>query len=82
MVKLPESEITQPYFAAFITSYTRAVLGEILNGFSPDVQVFSVTTDGFLSNASDRKSRGQLWAHCFKTFVEGQTATRGKRLSA
>ncbi|TIX18981.1 MAG: hypothetical protein E5W97_29420 [Mesorhizobium sp.] len=53
MVELPESELTQPFFAAFITSYTRAVLGEVLNGFADAVQVFSVTTDGFLSNAND-----------------------------
>ncbi|RWB20405.1 MAG: hypothetical protein EOQ40_15170 [Mesorhizobium sp.] len=53
MVELPESELTQPFFAAFITSYTRAVLGEVLNGFPDTVQVFSVTTDGFLSNAND-----------------------------
>ncbi|MBZ9940134.1 hypothetical protein LB533_03345 [Mesorhizobium sp. BR1-1-13] len=53
MVELPESELTQPFFAAFITSYTRAVLGEVLNGFPDTVQVFSVTTDGFLSNAKD-----------------------------
>jgi hypothetical protein len=53
MVELPESELTQPFFAAFITSYTRAVLGEVLNRFPDTVQVFSVTTDGFLSNAND-----------------------------
>ncbi|WP_154674570.1 DNA polymerase [Mesorhizobium erdmanii] len=53
MVELPESELTQPFFAAFITSYTRAVLGEVLNKFPDTAQVFSVTTDGFLSNAID-----------------------------
>ena len=72
MVKLPESEITQPYFAAFITSYTRAVLGEILNGFSNQVQVFSVTTDGFLSNASDQEIENATSGPVFKTFIDGR----------
>lgn len=72
MVKLPESEITQPYFAAFITSYTRAVLGEILNGFSSNVQVFSVTTDGFLSTANDREIERATAGTLFRTFVEGR----------
>jgi hypothetical protein len=72
MTMLPESEITQPYFAAFITSYTRALLGEILNRFSNDVQVFSVTTDGFLSNASDREIERATAGPLFKTFVDGK----------
>ncbi len=73
MVELPESTLTQPFFASFITSFTRAVLGEILNNFSDDAQVFSVTTDGFLSNASEqeitRATRGPL----FRSFAEART---------
>lgn len=53
MERLPPSRLTQPFFASFITSYTRAVLGEILNTFPTDVHVFSVTTDGFLATAAD-----------------------------
>lgn len=53
MVELPPSRLTQPFFASFITSYVRAVLGEILNALPTSVQVFSVTTDGFLSTASE-----------------------------
>ncbi|MEP7452729.1 hypothetical protein [Phyllobacterium sp. SB3] len=64
MVELPASELTQPFFAAFITSYTRAVLGEILNRFPPSVKVFSATTDGLLTTASqaqiDKASTGAL----------------------
>ena len=52
MVPLPPSEITDPYFAAYITSFVRAVIGEILNSLPPRVCVFSCTTDGFLTNAS------------------------------
>lgn len=49
---LPESRITNPYFAAYITSFVRATLGEIINALPEDVCVFSCTTDGFLTNAT------------------------------
>lgn len=49
---LEPSRITNPFFAAYITSFVRAVLGEILNALPPSVCVFSCTTDGFLSNAT------------------------------
>lgn len=50
---LPPSEITNPYFAAFTTSFIRAVLGEILARLPLDASVCNATTDGFLTNASD-----------------------------
>lgn len=53
---LPPSPITSAYFAAYITSFTRAVLGEILNSIPEDKMVFSCTTDGFLSNLSDAEA--------------------------
>ncbi len=66
---LPESRITNPYFASFITSYTRGLLGEIMNGIDADSYVFSCTTDGFLTNATDaemkRAEKGEL-ASLFK----------------
>lgn len=52
MKSLPESKITNPYFAAYITSFVRSVLGEIINALPPEVCVFSCTTDGFLTNAT------------------------------
>jgi 4-oxalocrotonate tautomerase family enzyme len=51
---LPPSRLTNPFYASFITSYVRAVLGEIMNAIPPDKLVFSCTTDGFLTNAEDR----------------------------
>ena len=72
MTSLPESAITQPYFASFITSYTRAVLGEILNGFSPKVDVFSVTTDGFLSNANDVEIANATAGPLFRSFSDAR----------
>lgn len=50
---LPESRITNPFYAAYITSYVRALLGEIMNALPADKMVFSCTTDGFLTDASD-----------------------------
>lgn len=50
--RLPESAITNPAFAAFITSFVRAVDGEIMNRIPADKMVFSVTTDGFITNAT------------------------------
>ena len=54
---LPECAITTPFYAAFTTSFCRAVLGEILNKLPSSVSVCSCTTDGFLSNASDEEIR-------------------------
>ncbi|WP_247882297.1 hypothetical protein [Brucella intermedia] len=73
MEALPPSKITQPYFASFITSYTRAVLGEILNSFPEDVHVFSVTTDGFLSNASDQNITKATSGELFESFRQARS---------
>jgi hypothetical protein len=77
MVELPESSLTQPFFASFITSYTRAVLGEVLNRFSDNVQVFSVTTDGFLSNAIDDELRHATAGPIFESFRKAKRALGG-----
>ena len=52
MKPLPPSKITNPFFAAHITSFVRSALGEVMNALPPDVCVFSCTTDGFLTNAT------------------------------
>lgn len=46
------SKITNPFYAACITSIVRAVVGEIMNRLPQDRMVFSVTTDGFITNAT------------------------------
>ena len=56
MQVLPESDITNPFFAAFITSFTRAVLGEIMNKVPRNKVVFSCTTDGFLTNINETEA--------------------------
>ncbi len=50
---IPESPITNPFYAAYITSAVRAVVGEIINLVPQGRSIFSVTTDGFLTNTSD-----------------------------
>lgn len=50
---LGPSKITNPYLAAFITSAVRAVLGELMNGLPSEKMIFSCTTDGFLTNATE-----------------------------
>lgn len=66
---LPASRITNPYFASFITSYIRGLLGEVMNGIDADSYVFSCTTDGFLTNATDaemKRAEGGELATLFK----------------
>ncbi|WP_411351594.1 DNA polymerase [Leisingera aquaemixtae] len=62
--RLGPSKITNPVYAAFITAFCRGVLSEIMNALPPDVQIFSVTTDGFLTTATDAQmteaAKGQL----------------------
>ena len=53
---LPPSKVTNPYFAAYVTSFVRAALGEILNRLPLHVQVSNATTDGFLSTATDAEA--------------------------
>jgi hypothetical protein len=61
---LPPSKITNPCFASYITSFVRALLGEIMNSIHEDKVVFSCTTDGFLTNTPESEiphlSSGQL----------------------
>jgi hypothetical protein len=74
---LPPSRITNPFFAAYITAYVRAVLGEIMNSLQHPTMVFSCTTDGFITNARpdeiDRAQRGPL----AKLFAEARKTLTG-----
>jgi hypothetical protein len=51
MTTLPPSPITQPLFAALATGLVRAVLSELLARLPQDAEVYTATTDGFLSTA-------------------------------
>jgi hypothetical protein len=48
---LGPSALTNPYMAAFVTGFIRAVIAELLASIPSDRYVVSVTTDGFLTNA-------------------------------
>ncbi len=72
MEKLEPSQLTQPFFAAFITSYTRAVLGEILNGLPANTKVFSATTDGMLTNATDDQIEMAKKGSLFQSYREAR----------
>lgn len=52
---LEPSKITNPVYASFITAFCRGVLSEIMNALPEDVSIFSVTTDGFLTTATDQQ---------------------------
>lgn len=67
--EMSESSITNPFYAAFITGFVRAVLGEIMNGLPPDTCVFSVTTDGFLTDASEHLIAAALSGEVSKVYA-------------
>ena len=50
---LRPGRISNSSFAAWITSYIRAVMSEMLNALPPHVVLCSATTDGFLSTATE-----------------------------
>ena len=62
--RLKESKVTNPGYAAFITAFCRGTLSEIMNNLPKKVDVFSVTTDGFLTTATptemDKATEGVL----------------------
>lgn len=49
---VPRSAITCAFYACYITGFTRALMGELLNSIPPNKFAVSVTTDGFLTNAA------------------------------
>ena len=55
MKELVPSSITNPAFASYITAFCRATLSEVMNKLPKEVVVFSVTTDGFLTNATPQQ---------------------------
>ena len=72
MGDLPESAITNPFFASYITSFVRATLGEILNSLPDDKMAFSVTTDGFLTDANDAEMSKAEQGELGRAFAESR----------
>lgn len=52
-IKLKPSAITNPAIASHVTGFIRAILAEILNRIPRQRMVVSVTTDGFLTDATE-----------------------------
>ena len=77
MKPLPPSRITNTFFASYITSFVRAVLGEIINALPSNRMVFSVTTDGFLTDATDAEIRKAASGHLGKLYAEGRKMLTG-----
>ena len=57
MHDLDPSRITQPLVAALTTGLLRALLSEIIANLPPHVTVFTATTDGWLSTATEAEAR-------------------------
>jgi hypothetical protein len=57
MTDLDPSRITQPLVAALTTGLLRAVLSEIIAHLPPQVTVFTATTDGWLSTATEAEAQ-------------------------
>jgi len=57
---LPPSKITNPFFASYITSFVRAVLGEIVNSLPDTVMVFSCTAASWMANS--RTGYSKTWS--------------------
>lgn len=77
-VTLPVSKITNPFYAAFITSFARGVLGEIMNAIPAERCVFSCTTDGFLSDATDSEIETAQQGSLASLFRSSSAYVKGK----
>lgn len=77
--QLPESPITNPYFAAYITSFVRAVVGEIMNGIPLNRMIFSVTTDGFITDATDSEIQLASSGLISDVFAQSRLLLTGKK---
>ena len=76
-LRLPESKITNPYFASYITSFVRATLGEIINSLPAHRSVFNATTDGFLTNATNQEIEEATQGSLSKLFGLSREALTG-----
>ncbi len=77
--QLPESQITNPYFASYITSFVRAAVGEIINAIPKGRMVFSVTTDGFITDATQEEIEKASSGSISEVFANSRLALTGKK---
>jgi hypothetical protein len=77
---LPPSKITNPFFASYITSFVRGVLCEIINSLPKSVLVFSCTTDGFLTNATEKQMKYALKGKLSGMYAEARQQLTGEKV--
>ena len=75
--RLAPSKITNPVYAAFITAFCRGTLSEIMNNLPSDVALFSVTTDGFLTTATDGQMKAAAKGTLSKYYMSARTLLTG-----
>lgn len=75
--RIGESTISNPFYASYITSFVRAVVGEIMNRVPFNKMVFSVTTDGFITNATVDEMDHAKDGAISRKFAEARCALTG-----
>jgi hypothetical protein len=80
MKLLPASRITNPFFASYITSFVRALLGEIMNGVPENRVVFSATTDGFITDTTDEEIVAAQTGPLAQLFMKAREDVTGKAI--
>lgn len=68
--RLKPSAITNSAVGAHVTGFIRAILAEILNSLPLHCTVLSVTTDGFLTDATDAEIKASLKGPLCKRFQQ------------
>jgi hypothetical protein len=66
--EIPESRITNPFLAAHVTGLTRALVSEFMASVPRQRTVYSVTTDGFITDALllEMSMKGPIATHMMK----------------
>ena len=75
---MPPCKVTNPFFAAFTTSFVRATLGEVMNKLPRNVIVSNCTTDGFLCTASEFAIAGAVQGPLFQAYQAYRARLLGK----
>jgi hypothetical protein len=76
--RIGPSAISNPFYAAYITSFVRAAIGELMNSLPTNRMVFSVTTDGFTTNATAAEMEDAKTGPIMKLYRETVLALTGK----
>jgi hypothetical protein len=76
-VPMPDSSLTNPYYAAHVTGFARAMLAEVINALPQERMVISATTDGFLTNATEEDVKDASTGPLAKLFAESRREIAG-----